>query len=116
MSDPTVTKIAAKHKKTPGQVLLRWAIQLDYIVLPKSVHHERVIENADCFDFTLDKGDMDALYKLDDNGNVGGLLAGFASCLYQHSYRRRSLSRLGPDRLELSLTSSDDRFCRFLVS
>lgn len=71
MSDPRIQSLASKHARTPGQILLRWAIQKNYIVLPKSVHQERVVENADVFGFVLDRGDMEVLDSCDQGGNVG---------------------------------------------
>ncbi|KAI9032446.1 aldo/keto reductase [Hyaloraphidium curvatum] len=69
--DPRLQKIAEKHGKTPAQVLLRWAIDHNYIVLPKSVHQDRILSNADVFDFKLDKDDLDEMAKWDSGGNVG---------------------------------------------
>lgn len=50
--------IAAKHRKTIGQVVLRWVIQRGIVVLAKSVRKERMIENLAVFDFELDSSDM----------------------------------------------------------
>ena len=51
---PTVVAIARAVGRSPAQVLLRWGIQHGFVVLPKSVHRERIAENAAVFDFTLD--------------------------------------------------------------
>ena len=64
-SEDTVKGIAAKYGKTPAQVLLRFLIQSDVAVIPKSVHEERIRENIDIFDFELTSDDVDALKKLD---------------------------------------------------
>lgn len=61
LKDETVTDIAVKHKKSPAQVLIRWALERDTIVIPKSVTLERIVENADVFGFALDAADMDAI-------------------------------------------------------
>ena len=61
----TLTKIGAKHGKSPAQVMLRWNIQRGVIVLPKSTHRERMQENIDVFDFTLSNEDMAAIAALD---------------------------------------------------
>ena len=52
-TDPTLTAIASAHGKSVGQVVLRWLIQRDVIVTPKSVRTERMRENFDVFDFEL---------------------------------------------------------------
>lgn len=59
--DPKVVKISRKHNKTSAQVLIRWALQVGTIALPKSSKKERIIENADVFDFELDEEDMNLL-------------------------------------------------------
>lgn len=51
---PVITAIAARHKKTPAQVILRWVLQKDVLPIVKSVHKERIAENLQYFDFTLD--------------------------------------------------------------
>jgi diketogulonate reductase-like aldo/keto reductase len=65
LSNETVREIAQRLGHTPAQVLLRWAIQLDLPVIPKSTHRERIEENAQVFDLTLSDGDMEALAGLD---------------------------------------------------
>ena len=61
LGDPVAGKIARRHGKTPAQVLLRWALQHQVVVIPKSRQPARITENADLFDFTLDERDMAAL-------------------------------------------------------
>ena len=61
----TLTKIAAKHGKTVGQVVLRWAIQRGVVALAKSVRRERMAENLAVFDFELEADDTAAIVKLD---------------------------------------------------
>lgn len=63
--DPTIKEIAAKYGKTPAQVMLRWHIQRDIVVIPKSTHIERMEENFNVFDFTLSAEDMEAIAALD---------------------------------------------------
>ena len=54
LGDPVVTGLAEKHGRTPAQVVLRWHVQLDTIVIPKSVTPSRIAENIDVIDFDLD--------------------------------------------------------------
>ncbi len=64
-AEPVLAEIAQKHKKTPAQVILRWNIQQDVIVIPKSVHKERMEENISIGDFELDTEDMEKIASLD---------------------------------------------------
>jgi diketogulonate reductase-like aldo/keto reductase len=70
LSNETVREIAQRVGRTPAQVLLRWAIQLDLPVIPKSTHRERIEENAQIFDFALSDEDMETLAGLDDTGGT----------------------------------------------
>lgn len=65
--EPVLTEIARKHGKTPAQVILRWNIQQNVIVIPKSVHRERMTENLGIWDFKLDNTDMEQIASLDKN-------------------------------------------------
>lgn len=64
-SEPAVKALAEKYGKTPAQVLLRFLVQSDVAVIPKSVHTERIRENIDIFDFELTGDEMLSLQALD---------------------------------------------------
>ena len=64
-TEPVLMEIAARHSKTPAQVILRWNVQQGVIVIPKSVHKERMAENLDIWDFELDTEDLDKISELD---------------------------------------------------
>ena len=63
--DPMLQKIAAAHGKTVGQVILRWNVQRGVVVIPKSTHKERIVENIDIWDFTLTEEEMKRIASLD---------------------------------------------------
>lgn len=67
LDDPTIIAVAQKHHKTYAQIMLRWCIQNNLVVLPKSVTPERVRQNIKLFDFELDTEDMHRLAQLDQN-------------------------------------------------
>lgn len=72
LSSAVLVEIAAKYHKTVAQVALRWLIQRDIIVIPKSAHRERMEENINIFDFRLTKEEMDKIATLNqhDTGTV----------------------------------------------
>ncbi len=70
LSDSTVARIAQRLGRTPAQVLLRWGMQRNTVVIPKSTHRERIEENAQIFDFELSQEDMAALDGLDRSGGT----------------------------------------------
>ncbi|UDM32403.1 aldo/keto reductase [Lentilactobacillus laojiaonis] len=67
LEDPTLLKIAQAHHKSVAQVILRWNIQRDVIVIPKSIHANRIAENIDIFDFELSNDEMLAIANIDKN-------------------------------------------------
>lgn len=70
LEDPTVTAIAAEYGRTPAQVLVRWNLQLDNVVVSRSSKPERVAQNLDVFDFTLEPQHMEAIDGLHDGTRV----------------------------------------------
>jgi diketogulonate reductase-like aldo/keto reductase len=70
LDDEVVAGIADRLGRTPAQVLVRWCIEHELIVLPKSTHQERIVENAQVFDFTLSEEDVAALDGLDRTGGT----------------------------------------------
>ncbi|GAB7070095.1 aldo/keto reductase [Mycobacterium hodleri] len=66
LDNPTVTSIAGQYGKSPAQVLIRWSLQLGNVVIPRSATPERIVENADVFEFELAAEHMDALNGLDE--------------------------------------------------
>jgi diketogulonate reductase-like aldo/keto reductase len=71
LRDRRVGQIADRVGRSPAQVLLRWCLQRDTIVLPKSTHRDRIEENARIFDFELSDDDMAELDRLDRTGGTG---------------------------------------------
>ncbi len=61
----TLANVASHHGKTTAQVALRWLLQRDVIIIPKSTHVERMKENIDIFDFTLTEDEMQQIAALD---------------------------------------------------
>jgi diketogulonate reductase-like aldo/keto reductase len=61
LRDPALVEIAGRYGKSTAQVLIRWSLQKGFVVLPKSVHQNRIEENADVFDFSITDPDMDRL-------------------------------------------------------
>jgi len=70
LSNETVNRVAKRVGRTPAQVLLRWCLQHDLPVIPKSTHRERIHENAQIFDFALSNEDMAQLDPLDQTNGT----------------------------------------------
>jgi diketogulonate reductase-like aldo/keto reductase len=71
LKDATLLKISQAHHKTVAQIVLRWEVQRGIVTIPKSIHRERIIENAALFDFTLTDAEMNQVNALDQNTRVG---------------------------------------------
>ena len=68
--NPVLIAVGEKHGKTAAQVALRYLIQSDVVVIPKSVRRERMDENMNVFDFALDEADMQAIAALDTGSTL----------------------------------------------
>lgn len=71
LQNPVIVEIAARHGKTPAQVILNWLIGEGIRVLPKSAHRERISENMQLFDFALAANEIAALRGMDAGKRVG---------------------------------------------
>ncbi|WBB58410.1 aldo/keto reductase [Streptomyces sp. WMMC500] len=71
LKDEALTTIAARHGRSPAQVVLRWHLQLGNVVIPKSVTPARIRENLDVFDFALADDEMTAIAGLDRDLRTG---------------------------------------------
>lgn len=67
----SVTQIAKAKGKTPAQIVLRWDLQHGVVTIPKSVHRERLTENASLYDFELSADEMAQIDALDENRRIG---------------------------------------------
>jgi diketogulonate reductase-like aldo/keto reductase len=71
VDDPVLTSIGAAYGKTAVQVTIRWLLQLGIVTIPKSVHRDRIVANADVYDFALSEDDMARIEALDRGGRIG---------------------------------------------
>lgn len=69
-SNPVLLEIGKKHKKSVAQVILRWLLQRDIVSLAKSVHENRIKENNEIYDFSLDEEDMNKIKSLDGDASL----------------------------------------------
>ena len=68
---PTLEKLSIKHKKSVPQILLRWNMQSNILTIPKSANEQRILENAQIFDYALDEQDMNDIAALDCGKRFG---------------------------------------------
>ena len=71
MDDETLNKMAARYNKTMPQLMIRWSVQMGYITIPKSSKTERIVENAEVFDWAITEEDMKVLEGLETFNCVG---------------------------------------------
>jgi 2,5-diketo-D-gluconate reductase A len=71
LDDETLAALAAKHDRTPAQIVLRWQLDLGNVVIPKSITPERIRQNIDVFDFALDDDDRARIVALDSGYRTG---------------------------------------------
>ena len=71
LKDETIIALAEKYNKTAVQIILRWNIQRNVIILPKSVNKDRIASNIQAFDFELSADDMNKINNLNKNQRVG---------------------------------------------
>ncbi|MBO0424237.1 aldo/keto reductase [Enterococcus plantarum] len=71
LEEPILVEIGKKYNKTAAQVIIRWHLQSDSIVIPKSVHEERIKQNFDVFDFELTDDDIKRIDELNTNERLG---------------------------------------------
>lgn len=71
LTTPAIQLIADQYQKSTAQIILRWLLQKDIVVLPKSVHKERIIQNYDIYDFELNAEDMRLMNQLNQNLRTG---------------------------------------------
>lgn len=71
LEEPVIRELADKYEKTPAQIVLRWHLQEDSIVIPKSVTPSRIKENIDVFGFQLTDSQMDNILQLDSGSRIG---------------------------------------------
>lgn len=69
-NNETLVEIGKKYNKTSAQVALRYLIQNDVVVIPKTVHKDRMIQNFNVFDFELSNEDMETIAKLDEQNSL----------------------------------------------
>jgi 2,5-diketo-D-gluconate reductase A len=72
LKDPVLERIAGKHGKSVAQTIIRWHLQEGLIVIPKSVHKERIVSNFDVFDFELDPEDLKTIKGMDSSDGRTG--------------------------------------------
>lgn len=71
LDNPVLTELGKKYGKSPAQIILRWDLQNGVVIIPKSVHENRIKENSDIFDFQLSSEDMGKIETINQNRRFG---------------------------------------------
>ena len=67
LADPAIGAIARRHGRSPAQAIIRWHLQQGLVAIPKSANPDRIAQNIQVFDFTLDEADMTAFAAMDSH-------------------------------------------------
>ena len=91
-SNPVLTEIGKKYRKSSAQTALRYMIQSDIILIPKSTHIDRMQQNMDVFDFALDEKDMHKIESLNIEKSISPFkLKGIVGTIYYYYFKTISL-------------------------
>ncbi|KAL2622979.1 hypothetical protein R1flu_003184 [Riccia fluitans] len=88
IEDPVLKEIGAKYGKSAAQVALRWGVQRNTVVIPKSSKVERLKENLDIFDFQLSDADMETIKQLEKEGRTNNPKCLIIHCKPTHEHRQ----------------------------
>ena len=90
LNNPKIQEIANKYQKSSAQIILRWLLQKGIVILPKSVHENRIKENIDLFNFVLENEDVELINQLNQHKRTGpdpdNLILGDNHKKYEGSY------------------------------
>lgn len=71
LDKPLLVELGNKYGKSPAQIVLRWDLQNEVVIIPKSIHENRIIENSDIFDFELSEDDIESINELNKDKRFG---------------------------------------------
>lgn len=98
LSKSDIIKVAQKYNKSGAQLIIRHGLQKGYVVLPKTVNKDRMIQNLDVFDFIIDKNDMEFLDSLNSNP-----LHNFTPDSFYYVYWQSDLLNIRPVKIKYKL-------------